>query len=169
MSKFRDLTGCRFNRLVVLMREPNANRRVMWLCRCDCGNHISVRSDSLSDINTQSCGCLHRQAATKIGDRTSTHRMSGTPEHRAWKGMINRCENPRSRNYDRWGGRGIKICPQWRNSFARFFRDMGAKPSPLLSLDRIDNNGNYEPGNCRWATAKQQANNQRKRKCLTRS
>lgn len=149
------LRGTRWNRLTVIDQGPTKDGHVRWVCICDCGTWRIVRGESLRDGTTKSCGCLQRESATK-------HGMKNTPEYRAWQNMKTRCENPDYIDFHLWGGRGIKICQQWRNSFKTFFRDMGRKPSPELSLDREDNEGDYTPANCRWATAKQQANNRRK-------
>lgn len=162
-----DLSGQRFHRLLVIKQvgvHPSS-RRVLWQCRCDCGELLNVQSSLLLNANTKSCGCLQREKASarcseinpKHGLAVRGHRA---PIYEAWLGMIQRCTNPNVSQWKRYGARGVKICKRWRDSFENFLSDMGQRPSPKHSLDRWPNrDGNYEPGNCRWATAKEQAQN----------
>ena len=132
----------------------------MWLCQCDCGKEVIVRGASLTTGNTKSCGCLTTANAV-------THGKSRTDEYKAWGTMLQRCTNPRATGFDRWGGRGITVCERWRRSFENFLVDLGPKPSPQHSIDRINNDGNYEPGNCRWATKQEQIWNSRVPRWIT--
>jgi hypothetical protein len=120
----------------------------LWSCRCDCGTVVEVTSPHLRYRQMQSCGCLRREGSHR------THEGSRSPEYRAWTGMKFRCGNPRSPDWVHYGGRNIRVCGRWLRSFQNFLDDMGRKPSPRHSLDRINTNGNYEPKNCRWATAR---------------
>jgi hypothetical protein len=149
------LRGRRFGRLTVV-RFSHSDLSTRWICRCDCGTIIVASANHLIPGQVKSCGCLYRD--TRVGSPIR-HGMSGTSEHRIWKTMRQRCENPRSSRFKDYGGRGIRVCARWRK-FENFFADMGRRP-PGRSIDRIDNDGNYEPKNCRWATAMQQRHNRR--------
>lgn len=170
---FRNLTGQTFGRLSVLSyagRFPHAGKGANlahWHCQCTCGAIICVRSWLLIGGYTRSCGCLQRE---EFSMRIRTHgctRGKITPEYHTWCGIIARCCNPKERGYKYYGGRGIRICDRWRESFAAFLEDMGPRPSPKHSIDRIDNDGHYEPGNCHWVTHKEQCWNRRSNVLVT--
>jgi hypothetical protein len=135
----------------------------VWRCKCECGETTVVRADSVKSGRTKSCGCYHLKCASA---RNWKHGLTGTPMHNLWGSMISRCENPKHEAYENYGGRGIKVCERWHD-FVNFNKDVGPRPSPSHSLDRIDNSGNYEPGNCRWATTRQQCRNTRVNRMLT--
>jgi hypothetical protein len=159
MAAFRDLTGQKFGKWTVVRWDSKKYAQQFWLCVCDCGTEKVVVGDSLKKGLSKSCGCAGK-------DWCRTHGMEGTPTYTVWAGMIQRCHNPNARSYKHYGNRGIKVCDAWRNSFTEFFNDMGAKPDGL-SLDRINNDGDYEPSNCRWATGSQQKRNRRTTTFLT--
>jgi hypothetical protein len=160
----KDESGNQHGRLRVVSRAENrvsssGRSSAAWTCLCACGRQTVVTGSNLCNGSVQSCGCLSRDQTRK---RSLRHGRSGTPEHRAWKGMIQRCTNTNAVNFRDYGGRGIKVCARWRNSFENFLADMGDRPSPQHSLDRYPNNdGDYEPTNCRWATKTQQSFNRR--------
>jgi hypothetical protein len=170
MPKPLDITGMRFGRLVAIAfsGEKSNGGAYLWLARCDCGAQIKASVGSLRSGNTKSCGCLHREAASAWrAARNRTHGLTNTPTWRCWQSIITRCTNPTSKSFPDYGGRGITICERWRDSFEAFHADMGEKP-PGLSIDRHpDMNGNYEPGNCRWATTQEQNQNKRDTVLLT--
>lgn len=157
-----DLTGKRFSRLLVLKRGPDRGKRPAWRVRCDCGAMSLVNGDNLRSGNTQSCGCL-RSERSSAANGTHFESRPQTPEYRAWTHMRSRCYDSTSKNYRYYGGRGISVCKRWGKSYLSFLADVGRRPSSNHSLDRINNDGNYEPKNCRWATRSQQSLNRRRR------
>jgi len=172
MGIIKDISSQKFGRLTVLYKstvKSAHSRSIKWLCKCDCGNYKLVDGSMLRGGNTTSCGCYKieniKRVNTKHGNST---RINGvTSEYKSWCGMKERCYNKNNSSYPDWGGRGIIVCDRWLNSFENFLLDMGNKPSNKHSLDRVDNSGNYEPLNCRWAVKKQQQNNTRYNKMIT--
>lgn len=150
----RDLTGRRFGRfLVEHFVETNKHRQPVWLCKCRCGNTRRIPSGDLVSGKRISCGCIQRERDPNAVTRKK--------EYAIYRGIIARCENPNVKLYPLYGGRGVTVSKEWRKSFFSFYNDMGPRPSPTHSVERIDPNGNYEKSNCVWATSLEQANNKR--------
>ena len=157
MGHFVDLSGEVFGRLTVhKVVGRNRHNQLIWSCTCECGNECNALGFIMRRGEKQSCGCLQRETTANINKK---HGKTRTKIYAIWRTMTQRCYDPNSHAYNRYGGRGIKICDKWK-SFEGFYEDMGDKPEGL-SLERIDNNGNYEPANVVWATHKTQSNNRR--------
>ncbi|MBW1848840.1 MAG: hypothetical protein JRJ27_17250 [Deltaproteobacteria bacterium] len=161
MKRLNIKSETRYGKLVIIsevspIKDRNGSKRRRFSCKCDCGKIKIIRLLSLTSGNSKSCGCDRIKSITN-------HGRSNTSEHRAWIDMRQRCLNKNHDRYNDWGGRGIEICERW-DSFEKFIEDMGSRPTKKHSLDRINNDGDYELSNCRWATIKQQQNNRRKYK-----
>jgi hypothetical protein len=162
MNNAGEMKRRKFGRLtVVQFAGINTHRKKLWRCLCDCGASVVVVGSSLRSGLTKSCGCYRAEYRVTHGKS-----RNGTPEYRVWAGMLSRCLTSSSSGYHNYGGRGIKVCDRWM-SFENFFADMGPRPSPRHSIDRFpDNNGNYEPNNCRWAVKEMQDRNRRTNRLL---
>jgi len=156
-----DLTGQRFGRLVVRSVASAERGIVKWNCECDCGTTQVVQSTHLRSGHTRSCGCWRNEQTTARNRAGAKHGMHLSPEYGIWRSMVKRCHSPTAHAYDRYGGRGITVCPEWRTSFEAFYEHVGARPSPAHSIEREDNSRGYEPGNVKWATDSEQNNNRR--------
>ena len=164
--KALDISGERFGRLVALHAsgfdvQPSRNH-IKWLCQCDCGAKFEARLNGLRSGHAKSCGCIK-----KSGEHSAKHRLTQTPEYSAWAHMKSRCQNKNNQDYSIYGGRGITVSDSWADSFENFLSDMGKKPEGMFSIDRIDTNGNYEAGNCRWADNHTQSRNKRNNRFLS--
>lgn len=156
---FKDLTGQRFGRLLVISLNYIDNGKAYWNCKCDCGNQLSVLRSSLTSGNTKSCGCLHKELAKNKNYR---HGLANTRIYKIWVGMKKRCNNRKCKNYKDYGARGIQVCEEWSQNFTNFYNwaiENGYGEN--LSIDRVNVNGDYEPSNCRWVTQTEQTRNAR--------
>ena len=162
--RFIDISGQQFGLWTVLHEVSHPSGRTHWLCRCACGTERVVIGSRLRAGNSTCCGCRRNRPLGIVCGKK--HGMSTTPEYFAWQQLRGRCENSARRDFHRYGGRGICVCERWQ-SFEAFLEDMGPRPSAQHSVERKDNDGNYEPGNCFWATKKEQARNRRACRMLT--
>jgi hypothetical protein len=156
----------KYNRLKVLKEidphfTPSGTKMRIFICQCDCGKEVKIRLKHLKSGHTKSCGCLRDEKRIETHTTHGEGNKKRTVEYKCWIGMKQRCYNPNNKFYYNYGGRGIIICDRWINSYENFLKDMGRKPDRSYSIDRINNNGNYEPSNCRWATSFQQIHNRR--------
>jgi len=158
-----DITGGKFGRLIVIEKSPklDKNKEILWNCKCTCGKKATVPGSALRNGRTKSCGCLKKEVITKHG----LSRKNGItpPLYSVWNDMISRCYTPSCKAYSHYGGRGIKVCERWRVSFKNFLKDMEKTWESDLTLERINNDGDYDPNNCKWATRVEQSSNQRKK------
>jgi hypothetical protein len=157
--------GKKYARLTVLKECGRSNDgKVLWECKCDCGNTTVTTGRAIFHGRTKSCGCFMRETTARLH---KTHGMSNSSEHKTWMSMIKRCENKNDKCYRHYGGRGIRVHESWRHSFPNFLRDVGLKPTPKHEIERVNNNGGYEPGNVVWATHQEQVRNTRRNRLVT--
>lgn len=164
----KDITGIKSGRLTAIRCVgKNKFMAMLWECQCECGGVVIRPASAISQGTTKSCGCLRYEQITRLSKGRATCDSPGVPETRVWKAIIRRCCNPNDSGYRDYGGRGIEVCDAWRRSCRQFILDVGRRPSPLHQIDRINNDGNYEPGNCRWVLPRQQQQNRRSTRHVT--
>lgn len=168
MGKIKDIKGQKFGKLSVIEYKGIKDNRATWLCKCDCGNIITTFSKELLSQKKKSCGCIHKE---QLIQRNKTHNLSKSKLYKRWIIIKNRCYNKNSKDYKYYGGRGIKVCDEWKNDFISFYNwaiqngyyeHLEKYGNVDTTIDRINVNGDYEPSNCKWSTQKEQANNKRK-------
>ena len=158
--RVKNLVGQTFGRLKVTdFSHRNERSDQFWLCHCSCGKDKAINGSSLTSNRVLSCGCLRSE--NMVNRNVPTHGMSHSMEYKSWRSMLDRCLNPNDKSWSDYGGRGITVCDEWKESFESFFADMGLKPGPKHSIERCDNSKGYSKGNCRWATSKEQNRNRR--------
>ncbi len=157
----QDLLNRRYGKLTVVKYNRSYLGNKLWDCICDCGGYVLARTGHLNSGSVKSCGCIKIEVVTRLGkSHLNLTAKSKHPLYKIWSGMWNRCTRPTAHEYKNYGGRGITVCIEWKD-FNNFVRDMGPRPSIRHTLDRKDNNGNYNKNNCKWSTWKEQANNRR--------
>ena len=161
MSRKAEMINKVFGKLIVIQENGKIGNNLAYLCKCSCGNEVTVRGNSLRSGNTSSCGCIHKSFVSKLNLK---HGMKKSPEYSSWQMMIDRCTNPKSKSWDRYGGRGITVCNEWKD-FKQFYNDMGQRPVNH-TLERINNSLGYFAENCKWATIAEQNRNTRRTRLL---
>jgi hypothetical protein len=160
LARFKDITGKKFGMLVAAWPAGMKRHEAVWLCFCECGGSNNVMASRLATGNTASCGCFRKRLASERNRRHGHCSGRISTEYNSWSSMIRRCSDPKNNRYQYYGGRGIRVCERWLD-FKNFLADMGMKPQPRLTIDRINPNGNYEPPNCKWSTYNEQRHNRR--------